>query len=141
MYPAATKILIVDDTALMRRMMRDLFIEMGYKALTDANDGAAAWKEYSQAAADGNPFELIISDWNMPKLSGLEFLKLVRDSAGGKTVPFLMLTAESEKDKVVEAIKAGVTGYITKPFTPDTVKQKVKAAYETSLKNAAAKAG
>ena len=132
MFPVTTKILIVDDTALMRRMMRDFFTTQGYKLVTDANDGEAAWREYEKAVVEKNPFQLIVSDWNMPKLTGLDFLKLVRGSDAGKTVPFFMLTAETEKDRVVEAIQNGVTGYITKPFTQDVVRTKLKAAWDAA---------
>ena len=127
MFPVTSKILIIDDTALMRAMMRDFLKNMGYTKIVDAPDGEAAWAEIEKATRENNPFTLIISDWNMPVLSGLELLKRVRQSS---KVPFIMLTAETEKEKVMEALREGVTSYITKPFTVQIVKEKLKTVYD-----------
>ena len=130
MFPVTTKILVVDDTALMRRMMMDFFSSQGYKKVVQAPDGAEAWLEIEKAEREKDPFTLIISDWNMPKLNGLDLLKKVRMTPFCASVPYIMLTAETEKDKVVEALQAGVTNYITKPFTNNTVQTKLKQVYD-----------
>jgi two-component system chemotaxis response regulator CheY len=130
MFPPTTRILIADDMRTMRNLLRQVLSEMTYTKVTEVDDGAAAWKEIESTHALKIPFELIISDWAMPKLSGLELLKKVRMTPDVKTTPFLMITAEADAAQVKEAIMAGVSNYITKPFTPDTVKAKLEAIWK-----------
>src|SRR5690242_8426649 len=113
MFQPTTRILIVDDMGMMRKAIVKFCTEMGYTDLTEAQDGVDAWTQISKASP---PFGLIISDWNMPNCSGLDLLKRLRaDSTLGKT-PMILCTAEKEKEQVVEAVKAGVSGYVIKPF-------------------------
>ncbi len=115
------KILTVDDFFSMRRIVKNLLKDLGYDEVLEADDGSTAWKTLEEQKVD-----FIISDWNMPKMTGLDLLKKVRADARTKGIPFLMVTAESEKGNVIEAVQAGVTNYIVKPFTPEVFKQKVE---------------
>lgn len=127
MFALNTKILVVDDMAMMRKFVTKFLKEFGFTDITEAKDGVEAWDFLSAA----NPqFALVISDWSMPKMTGLDLLKKIRsDSRLGKT-PVVMVTAESEQDSVIEAIKAGVTAYVAKPFTADVLKEKLMSAHE-----------
>jgi two-component system, chemotaxis family, chemotaxis protein CheY len=115
------KIMTVDDFLSMRKIIMNLLKELGYTNVLEADSGVSAWKTLEETKVD-----FIISDWNMPKMSGFEFLKMVRGDDRFNKIPFLMVTAESDKRSVVEAVKAGVTNYILKPFTPDKFKQKIE---------------
>ena len=115
-----SKILIVDDFTTMRKVIRNLLKQVGYENIVEAEDGVMALKELKSQKID-----FIISDWNMPNMTGFELLKAVRgDEELGKT-PFLMVTAESLQDNVVQAVKAGVDNYIVKPFTAETLNEKI----------------
>lgn len=114
------KILIVDDFATMRRIMKNILKQLGYTNITEADDGTTAL----EALEKGN-FDLIISDWNMPKMTGLELLKKVRASGPHTSVPFLMVTAEAQKQNVIEAVQAGVSNYVVKPFTAEAIAEKL----------------
>lgn len=131
MFDLKTKILVVDDMLTMRKIVSKTCKELGFTSLVEAADGALAWAALSAPDAG---FGLIISDWNMPNMTGLDFLKKVRADAKLKITPFVMLTAESEAVQVSEALKAGVDNYIIKPFTPDQLKKKLE---ETHKKTAA----
>jgi two-component system chemotaxis response regulator CheY len=132
MFPVETRILIIDDMITMRKLIRKCFFDMGYQTTAEAPDGEAGWAEIDKAIKEKNPFNLIISDWNMPKLSGLELLRKVRAEPTLKKLPFVLITAETEMPQVMEAIKAGVTTYVTKPFSPSTFKDKLKMAWDKS---------
>ena len=123
------KILIVDDFATMRKVIRNLLKQGGYENVVEAEDGVAALKILQSQKVD-----FVISDWNMPNMSGLELLKAVRGSDELKELPFLMVTAEALKDNVVAAVKAGVSNYIVKPFTAEVLTEKI----EKIVKNMAA---
>lgn len=124
MFDPKIKILVVDDMAMMRRAVTKFCKDMGYSDFTEAADGADAWQKASTA---NPPFDLIISDWNMPNCSGLDLLKRVRGDSRLAKTPVILVTAEKEKDQIVEAIKAGVSEYVVKPFTPQTLKEKLDA--------------
>jgi two-component system chemotaxis response regulator CheY len=127
MFDPKTKILIVDDMMTMRKLVGKVCKELGFSDLSEASDGAKAWEAISSASP---PFGLVISDWNMPGTSGLDLLKRVRgDSRYGK-LPFVMVTAEAEQHQIVEAIKAGVSNYLVKPFTADALKEKLEAVHK-----------
>jgi len=114
------KILVVDDFSTMRRINRNLLRQLGYNNIQEADDGTTAL----QKLKEGN-IDFVVSDWNMPKMTGLELLKAVRADEKLKGTPFLMVTAESDKEKVVEAVKSGVNNYVVKPFTAETLKEKI----------------
>lgn len=115
------KILVVDDFPTMRRIVKTLLKQNGFHKFEDAEDGEQAYKMLQEHG----DFELIVSDWNMPNMTGLEFLKTVRADAKFKHLPFLMVTAEAEKENIIEAVKAGVSNYIVKPFTGQALKDKL----------------
>lgn len=119
------KILVVDDFSTMRRIVKNILKQLGYENIEEAEDGAQAFNKLKT----GN-FGFIISDWNMPNMDGLELLKKVRTDPELKGLPFLMVTAEAEKNKVIEAIKAGVSNYIVKPFTAEVLKEKMDRIFE-----------
>jgi two-component system, chemotaxis family, chemotaxis protein CheY len=127
MFAPQTKILIVDDMMTMRKLVAKSLTELGFTNLTDADNGETALEKIKLVGAE--KFQLIVSDWNMPKVSGIELLKTVRQLAGYKDVPFILLTAESEKAQVIEAIQARVSGYVTKPFTTAILGEKLKAVH------------
>jgi two-component system, chemotaxis family, chemotaxis protein CheY len=115
-------VLVVDDFATMRRIVKGVLKGLGFKNITEAENGKAALSELKN-----QKFGLIVSDWNMPEMTGLEFLKAVRGDAECKETPFIMVTAEGQKENIVEAIQAGVSNYIVKPFKPETLEEKLKA--------------
>lgn len=136
MFPATTKILVVDDMPTIRDLVKSQLRALGLKNVVESSDGQAAMALIENAAAVGHPIELVISDWNMPKMTGLELLKQVRASEEFANLPFILLTSESERDQVTEAILAGVSQYIVKPFAAKSFEDKVKAVW-TKLQKAA----
>jgi len=115
------KILIIDDFATMRRILKNILKQLGFKNLVEADDGTTALN-----ILESQKIDLIISDWNMPKMTGLELLKKVRASTEYKKTPFLMVTAEAQKQNVIEAVQAGVSNYVVKPFTAEAISDKLK---------------
>ena len=120
------RILVVDDFATMRRIIKNIFKQVGVESMEEAEDGDIA---LSKLKVD-NKFDLVVTDWNMPNMSGLELLKAIRSEENLKHLPVLMVTAEASKDNILEAAKAGVTNYIVKPFTADTLKEKLEAIFK-----------
>ena len=120
------KILVVDDFPTMRRIVKTLLRQNGYNNFVEAEDGEKAL-EMLHAEPD---IEFIVSDWNMPNMTGLELLKTVRADPKLKHLPFLMVTAEAEKENIIEAVKSGVNNYIVKPFTGQTLKEKLTKVFQ-----------
>lgn len=120
------KVLIVDDFATMRKVVRNLLKQVGYEDIVEAEDGVMALKTLKSQKVD-----VIVSDWNMPNMTGLELLKAVRADADLAKTPFLMVTAEALQDNVVAAVKAGVSNYIVKPFTAEVLNEKIKKIMES----------
>ncbi|MGK0179880.1 MAG: two-component system chemotaxis response regulator CheY [Nitrospinales bacterium] len=116
------KVLVVDDSAVMRQIIKKNLKELGFTELSEAEDGAAGLKK-----AGEEPVDLIVSDWNMPNMTGLEFLKAVRADAKIKGTAFIMVTSEADKEKIMEAVQAGVNQYIVKPFNAMQLEEKIKA--------------
>ena len=114
------KILVIDDFATMRKVIRNLLKQVGYENIVEAEDGVIALRILKSQKID-----LVISDWNMPNMTGLELLKAVRADEDLKTTPFLMVTAEALQDNVIAAVKAGVSNYIVKPFTAEVLNEKI----------------
>ncbi|BCB96450.1 two-component system response regulator [Dissulfurispira thermophila] len=132
MFNFGIKVLVVDDFPTMRRIVKNLLKQIGFENIDEAEDGAQALNKLRS----GN-YGLVVSDWNMPNMEGIDLLRNVRQEAEPlKNIPFLMVTAEAEKEKVIEAIKAGVDNYIVKPFTAEVLKEKLEkiAEKKTSLK-------
>ena len=132
MFDPKTKVLVVDDMLTMRKIVTKILRELGFTDIVEAADGLEAWEK----TKDGS-IGLIISDWNMPNCTGLDFLKRVRaDQKLGKT-PFLLVTAEAEGHQVAEAIKSGVDQYVVKPFSKEGLKAKLEMAYKKFQSKAA----
>jgi two-component system, chemotaxis family, chemotaxis protein CheY len=112
--------LVVDDFSTMRRIVKNLLHDLGYPNVTEADDGKTA---LPMLQAGG--FDFLISDWNMPGMSGLDLIKAVRSDAKLAKLPVLMLTAEAKREQIIEAAQAGVNGYVIKPFTAETLKEKL----------------
>jgi two-component system chemotaxis response regulator CheY len=113
-------VLVVDDFVTMRRIVRKILRDLEFENIIEAEDGSAALDVLKTTKVD-----LIVSDWNMPRMTGLELLKQVRGTDNIKDTPFLMVTAEAQKENIVEAVKARVSNYIVKPFTAATLEEKL----------------
>ena len=118
------RILSVDDFSTMRRIVKNILKQLGYTNVDEAENGATAIDAMRE-----KKYDLIISDWNMPVKTGIEFLKEVRADPELKDTPFLMVTAEAEKDNVVEAMQAGVSNYVLKPFTAKILEEKLAGIF------------
>lgn len=119
------KFLVVDDFSTMRRIVRNLLKELGYTNVDEAEDGAIALQKLQ-----GGGFDFVVTDWNMPNMTGLELLQAVRANATLKHLPVLMITAEAKKENIVAAAQAGASGYIVKPFTAATLSEKLGKIFE-----------
>ena len=119
------RILVVDDFASMRNIIKGLLNQIGFQNIEEAKDGSTALEKLKIGK-----FDLVICDWNMPKVPGIEVLKAVRNDPRLKDLPFLMVTAEAKKDYIIEAVKAGVTQYIVKPFTAETLRKKLEKIFD-----------
>ncbi len=126
MFSPDTKVLVIDDMMTMRKLVKKNLVAYGFSNIEEADDGQKAWAKLN-ATPD---FGLVISDWNMPNCSGLDSLKRVRGDSRFKTLPFVLLTAEAEVHQVKEALVAGVDGYVIKPFTPESLKEKLEQTYK-----------
>ena len=119
-YDPNLRVLIVDDFSTMRRIVRNILRQLGFNNVVEADDGTTAWDTINREKID-----FIVSDWNMPKMTGIELLRKVRSSEQYADTPFLMVTAEAQQENIIEAVQAKVSNYIVKPFTADTMKQKI----------------
>ena len=116
------KILVADDSSTMRRIIKNTLNRIGYEDILEGNDGVEAWD-----LIDKNPeCDIVLTDWNMPNMNGLELVKKIRADERFKKIPIVMITTEGGKTEVVTALKAGVNNYIVKPFTPQVLKQKLE---------------
>ena len=114
------RILVVDDFSTMRRIIKNILRQLGFNNILEADDGSTAWETLNKDKID-----FIISDWNMPQMTGIELLRKVRASEEFGDLPFLMVTAEAQQENIIEAVQAKVSNYIVKPFTAETMKQKI----------------
>ena len=119
------KTIVIDYMITIRKIITKMLKQIGFTNIQEADDGATAWPMIQQAQESGEPFEFIVSDWNMPKMSGLDLLIKIRATEGIKDTPFLMVTAEAEQSNVVKVVQAGVSNFVVKPFKPDTLKEKI----------------
>jgi two-component system chemotaxis response regulator CheY len=125
-------ILVVDDFSTMRRIVRNLLKEIGYVNSDEAEDGERALQKLRS-----EKFDLVLSDWNMPNMTGIDLLKAIRADDAIKDIPVLMITAEARKENIIDAAEAGASGYIVKPFTANTLDEKLKKIMKTLEKKAA----
>ena len=126
MPPKEISILIVDDFPTMRKIVKTVLKQLGYTNITEAEDGA----EGLTILKTNNTIQFVVSDWNMPNMTGIELLKEVRKNPKLKHLPFLMVTAEADKENIVEAVKSGVSNYIVKPFNAATMKEKIEKIFK-----------
>ncbi len=119
------KFLVVDDFSTMRRIVRNLLKELGFQNVDEAEDGVAALSKLR-----GSQFDFVVSDWNMPNMTGIDLLKEIRADANLKHLPVLMVTAEAKKENIVFAAQAGANGYIVKPFTAATLEEKLNKIFQ-----------
>jgi two-component system chemotaxis response regulator CheY len=126
------KILVVDDFSTMRRIIKNLLRELGFTNVEEADDGATALPMLR-----GGHYDFLITDWNMPGMAGIDLIRAVRGDARLKDLPVLMVTAEAKREQIIAAAQAGINGYIVKPFTANTLKEKIDKIFER-LKGAAA---
>jgi len=126
MTDSSLNILVVDDFATMRRIVRKALKQLGYNHIFEADDGTSALEVLKK-----EKIQFIISDWNMPQMPGIELLKTVRSTEEWKSLPFLMVTAEGQREYVLEAVKQKVSNYIVKPFTPEVLREKINKILET----------
>lgn len=117
------KILLVDDSATMRKIQRNVLSQMGYDDIVEAEDGEHA---IHQMKVHDFAIDLILCDWNMPKMNGIDFVRRIRAVENLQKIPIIMVTTEGERGKVVEAVQAGAKGYVVKPFTPDVLREKIE---------------
>ena len=132
MSDPSMRILVVDDFSTMRRIVRTLLKELGYNNVHEAEDGA-----YALAALKQEKFDFVVSDWNMPNMTGIELLKAIRADDALKHLPVLMITAEARKENIIEAAQAGASGYIVKPFTAATLDEKLGKIFKNLAQKAA----
>jgi len=118
------KILVVDDFSTMRRIVKNILRQLEFTHIVEADDGSTGLEILQKEKID-----MVVSDWNMPKMTGLELLKAVRADDALKDIPFLMVTAEAQQENIIEAVKAGVSNYIVKPFTAETLGEKIEQIF------------
>ncbi len=123
------RILVVDDAPMIRRILKNLLKEMGFSNIEEAEDGMVALQKLRQ-----QPFDFVITDWNMPNLTGIELVQEIRKDPNLKHLPVMMVTAEAKKENIILALKSGVNNYIVKPFTPENVKSKIEAIFSAKKK-------
>ena len=119
------RILIVDDFSTMRRIIKNLLNDLGFHNTAEAEDGTTAL-----AALRAGQFEFVITDWNMPGMTGTDLLRAIRSDPKLAKLPVLMVTAEAKREQIIEAAQAGVNGYIVKPFTAQTLQEKINKIFE-----------
>lgn len=123
------KILVVDDMATMRKIIKGLLDQLGFKNIDEAEDGKVALQKLRSGS-----YDFVITDWNMPNMTGLELVQEIRKDPQLKHLPVLMVTAEAKKENVLLAIKAGVNNYIVKPFTAEVLKEKIEKIFSALKK-------
>jgi two-component system chemotaxis response regulator CheY len=119
------KILVVDDFSTMRRIIKNLLKDLGFANIQEADDGNTALPMLQQG-----DFDFVVTDWNMPGMQGIDLLRAIRADANLKHIPVLMVTAEAKKEQIVAAAQAGLNGYVIKPFTAATLKEKLAKIFE-----------
>ncbi|MBI3604674.1 MAG: chemotaxis response regulator CheY [Nitrospirae bacterium] len=119
------KLLVVDDMSTMRRILKNALKQLGFVNIEEAEDGNSALVKLR-----AEKYDFVVSDWNMPNMTGLDLLKAIRQDPALKALPVLMVTAEAKKENIMEAIQSGVSNYIVKPFTAETLKEKIDKIFE-----------
>jgi two-component system chemotaxis response regulator CheY len=136
-FPYEAKILVVDDMSMTREQISSFLKEIGYQDVAEAPDGRTAWRFLENSAEASAPFDLILCDINMPEMNGIELLEKVRSHPILQGIPFVMITAESEQQMVLKAMKTGVNSYLVKPLKKDVLLQKLEEVYQRTHGDAA----
>ncbi|MEO5864454.1 MAG: chemotaxis response regulator CheY [Nitrospiraceae bacterium] len=118
------KILVVDDMSTMRRIVKNILKQLGFINVEEAEDGQEGLNKLKEGG-----FGFVVSDWNMPVMTGIEMLRAIRADEAIKAIPVLMVTAEAQQENLIEAVKAGVSNYIVKPFTAETLQEKINKIF------------
>lgn len=118
------KVLVVDDMSTMRRIVKNVLKQIGYTDLHEAEDGEKGLKKLKEGG-----YGLVVSDWNMPVMMGIDMLRAIRADPDLKHIPVLMVTAEAQKENIIEAVQAGVSNYVVKPFTADALLEKLQKIF------------
>ena len=124
MIDTSLKVLVVDDMSTMRRIVKNVLKQIGFSDMVEAKNGQDALNKLK-----ANDIGLIVSAWNMPVMQGIELLRVVRADAAMKHLPFLMVTAEAQKENIIEAVQAGVSNYVVKPFTAEALQGKLEKIF------------
>ena len=135
MLSRQSRVLIVDDLRLVRKIITDTLTELGFSNIEEAVDGAEAFKKLEAALAEGKPYSLVFSDWNMPVMSGFDFLVKCRAHKSFSQIPIIMVTAESEQANVLKALKAGATDYVVKPLSKISLAKKLERLDQIDTKS------
>jgi len=118
------KILVVDDMSTMRRIVKNILKQLGFLNVDEAENGQEGLNKLKEGG-----FGFVVSDWNMPVMTGIEMLRAIRADEATKAIPVLMVTAEAQQENLIEAVKAGVSNYIVKPFTAETLQEKINKIF------------
>ena len=129
MFAPTSKVLVVDDMMTMRKLVTKALKQIGFTNFAEAADGVQAWEAITSAIPR---FDLVVSDWSMPNCSGLDLLKQVRADSRFKNLPLILVTAASEKDQLVAALTAGVSGYVVKPFDVNALREQLDKAFKAA---------
>jgi two-component system, chemotaxis family, chemotaxis protein CheY len=124
MMDTSVKVLVVDDMSTMRRIVKNVLRQIGFSDIVEAENGQEALGKLKSG-----DFGLVVSDWNMPVMQGIDLLRAVRADPTLKALPFLMVTAEAQKENIIEAVQAGVSNYIVKPFTAEALQEKLEKIF------------
>jgi two-component system chemotaxis response regulator CheY len=127
------KILVVDDMTTMRHFIITMLTEVGFTNTNEANDGITALPMIVNAHKEGTPYDIILSDWNMPEMSGIDLLKIIRSTKELEKMPFIMITMEAEQEYIEIAIKGGVNDFLVKPFTEKMLGDKIKKVFKLPI--------
>ncbi|GMV52025.1 MAG: chemotaxis regulator CheY [Nitrospira sp. OLB3] len=119
------KILVVDDMSTMRRIVKNILKQLGFNNIEEAENGQEALNKLN-----ADKYGFVVSDWNMPVMMGIDMLRAIRKDEKLKTIPVLMVTAEAQKENLIEAVQAGVSNYIVKPFTAETMQDKINKIFK-----------
>lgn len=130
MFPSDTRILVIDDMPSIRDLVKNQLKALGFKNIQEASDGEEALRMLIQLNTPNTNIQLVISDWNMPNMKGIDLLKHVRAQSEWANLPFVLLTSEAERDQVTEAVLAGASQYIVKPFSAKIFEDKLKTAFQ-----------
>lgn len=131
MFPSNTRFLVVDDSKSIRDLVKRELETLGFTApIEEAESADLALERFKALQGKENSIQCVVSDWNMPGTSGLDFLRIVRAMPEGKALPFLLLTSESNPEQVLEAAAAGVSNYVVKPFSAETLREKLRAVWK-----------